>query len=138
LKVTQTEAPNILRNLWFTIVRLVKRFHLLEIRFTYNGGPCRRLKTKSLGKHFWVQYFENRGGGILLITFLTLKVSLEQLFVYEGQKCIFFIRVWVFWPRLNRRAQRSTLFFRQSHELQSKRHHWKKYKFILYLGTFFK
>jgi hypothetical protein len=55
-----------------------------------------------------------------------------------------FVRVRVFWPRRSRglktgEDKRDILavvhmkFFRRPQELQTKRHHWENYKFILYL-----
>jgi hypothetical protein len=71
-----------------------------------------------------------------------LKVaSSKELFVHQGQKVHLFCPnlnyVAEAQPRLeNRRGQRHFLtevhIFRRPHELHSKRHHWKNYKFILY------
>jgi hypothetical protein len=76
--------------------------------------------------HFCLVYLKN--------SYLCIKVK----------KSIFFVRVRVFGPRRSRdlktgEDKRPFLvevhikFFRRSHELQNKRHHWKNYKFILYL-----
>jgi hypothetical protein len=55
--------------------------------------------------------------------------------------CIFFVGVWAeAQPRLKTGEDTKHIlaevhinFFRRPHELQSKQHHWKNYKFILYL-----
>jgi hypothetical protein len=75
-------------------------------------------------------------------------VKQEQLFVYQGRK------VHLFRPSLGFRVEAQPrfetgedkrdflaemhipTFFRRPHELQSKKHHRKNYKFILYLHFF--
>jgi hypothetical protein len=68
-------------------------------------------------------------------------------FVYQGQKCIFFVRVRVFWLRRSRGFKTSEderpflaevhiKFLERTNYIQSKIHHWKNYEFIL--SNFFK